>query len=265
MSIILNSQKLEIPGIKTLSWLDGNPKIKYVTDKDKREKIIRAIVIHTHEGKLNRAYKPGLGPNTTMDERLAMYQTSTDRYVSWDYTIDLNGDVTCQNDPFIDYTWHGNNTNKYTLGIELIQEADGSLYSEQLDKAVLFLDFLTNKLGIQRQIPWDKTKNQPCLVQIPRIQNGNGQDVVGVYGHVNITSQRGPGDPGPHIFNKLKQAGYEGFDLNSNEDINIWKNRQQSLNLAKVDGLPLKDTVTALKNSGKKSGLFIERPVDLLI
>lgn len=264
MSIIINSKKFEIPGIKTVCWADAGSKIKYVTDKDNRAKTIRGIVIHTHEGKLNRVLKPGLGPNTTMDDRLASYQTNTDRYVSWDYTIDLNGDVTCQNDPAVHYTWHGNNTNPYTLGIELIQESDGSLYDHQLDKVVLFLDFLTNKLGIQRQIPWDKTKNEPVLTQIPRIRDGNGQNVVGIYGHVNITSQRGIGDPGSHIFNKLKAAGYEGFELNKNEDVDTWKARQTQLGLT-ADGLPLKDTVEKLKISGNKSGLFVERPIDLLI
>lgn len=264
MSIIINSKAFEIPGLKTSCWADPGSKIKYVTDKDPRNRVIRGIVLHTHEGKLNRVLKPGLGPNTTIDERLASYQTNTDRYVSWDYTIDLNGDVTCQNDPWIHYTWHGNNTNPFTLGIEMIQESDGSLYDQQLDKVVLFLDFLTNKLGIQRQIPWNKSKNEPVVTQVPRIRDGNGQNVVGVYGHVNVTSNKGPGDPGFHIFNKLKNAGYETFDFNRNEDMDTWKLRQAQLGLV-PDGLPLKDTVEKLKLAGKKSGLFIERPIDLLI
>lgn len=98
MSIIIDGKKFNIPGLNTVCWDDGNPKIKYVTDKEIRSRQTRLIVMHTHEG-IKGQLLEGFGPNTTIDERLAMYQTSTDRYVSWDGTIDQNGDITWQNDP----------------------------------------------------------------------------------------------------------------------------------------------------------------------
>ena len=224
MSIVINKIKEEIPGVKTVSWADNDPKVKYVTDKNKRTRTVRAIVAHTHEGILGKILD-GIGPNTTIDERLASYQTQTDRMVSWDYTCDKNGDFTCQNDPLVDYTWHGNGTNPVSLGIEFIQNLpSGDLYKEEIDKGVLFIDFLTARLGIQRQIPWDKTKNKPVLTQLRRL--ATCEDFVGVCGHVHITSNRGPGDPGPWLFLALKEAGYELFDINSEEDKKAWKQRQ---------------------------------------
>lgn len=269
MSIIINTKKYEIPGLKTLSWVDGDPKIKYVTDKNKRERKIRGIVCHTHEG-LRGKVLPGTGPNTTIDERLAMYQTNTDRYVSWDYTIDQNGDVICQNDPMIDYTWQGNMTNGYTLGFEMVQKlygnGTGDLFENEIKAAVTLIDFLTLVLGIQRQIPWDSVHNKPASKVITRMETG--KDVVGIYGHRNITEKRGEGDPGDAIFYALKDAGYECFDYGKNEDIKTWKERQSSLGMATEDqdGLALDKTISFIKSTNKsKTGLWVSRPIDQLV
>lgn len=270
MSVIIKGKQQEVPGVKTECWKDPGTKVKMVTDKDKRTRAIRGIVCHTHEG-LRGTVLPGFGPNTTLDERLALYQVTTDRYVSWDYTIDMNGDVTWQNDPTVFYTWQAGNSqsNSCTLGFEFIQKIVGStgdLYQGQIDKAVVMIDFITAKLGIQRQIPWDKTKDKPVQGVLTRLRDG-GSDFVGIYGHRNITSNRGPGDPGDGIFLALRAAGYETFDLSSKEDITIWKQRQQMLGIigADQDGLPLTKTVAALKASGHKHGMWVSRPIDSLI
>lgn len=263
MTIVIGKQPEQIPGIDTVSWVDGNSKVKYVTDKNKRERKVRGVVMHTHEGVLGTLLD-GLGPNTTMDERLASYQTSTDRYVSWDYTLDKNGDLTCQNDPLEDYTWHGNGTNPVTVGVEMIQNTpSGDLYRDQILKMVTVLDYLTARLGIQRQIPWNKKDNKPVLKQLSRLALGT--DFVGVYGHVNVTSNKGPGDPGPWIFNALRDAGYELYDINSEEDKKVWKQRQADLGMADPDGLPLTATVQALKAAGRKHGIWVPRPIDALL
>lgn len=265
--IIINGKKYEIPGIKTKSWVDDS-KTKYVTDKDKRERAIRAIVCHTHKGERGKVI-PGIGPDTTIDEKLALYQVVTDRYVSWDYTIDGNGDITCQNDPAVDYTWQATTVNPFTLGFEMIQvHNNGDLYESELDSAVLLIDFLTYTLGIQRQIPWNKKKNEPNLKQIKRLLDG-GTDVVGIYGHVNQTANRGEGDPGPGIFIKLKEAGYELFDYDKEEDLNTWKERQKNLGFQEkdCDGIALSKTRNKMieLGIGNKNGLWVSRPIDNLI
>jgi hypothetical protein len=218
MTVVIGGTREEIPGIASVCWLDGNPKVKYVTDKKKRERVCRGIVCHTHEGVLGELLE-GLGPNTTMDERLAMYQTQTDRIVSWDWTQDQNGDVTWQNDPLVDYTFHGNQVCDVTVGFELIQKVrrnskgevvGGDLYSGQIAAAVLMIDFITARLGIQRQIPWDKKRNRPVRGVVGRIAAGGG-DVVGIYGHRNITTNRGAGDPGDAIFGTEPVITTEGL------------------------------------------------------
>lgn len=275
MSIVVNKQKYEVPGLETKSWVDNVSWIKYITDKNPRSRQIRSIVAHTHEGILSDLVQ-GMGKKSKIQENLVKYQTNTDRNVSWDYTIDMDGEVICQNDPLIDYSWQGNNLNPISLGFELVQDKNEQdskrrvLYSGQIEKTVLLIDFLTATCGIQRQIPWNKKENKPNLKQIARlsVSGGNGTDLVGIIGHVNITSQRGAGDPGPHLFYALRDAGYELFDMDTAEDLKVWKERQKQIcgfQDAECDGIPLKKTVEALKQKGYEHGIFVSRPIDALI
>lgn len=259
MSIIINKQKYEVKDLKTKSWEDDVSWIKHITDKSVRTKPIKNIVMHTHEG-IESQLLQGAGIDSKIDEALARYQVNTERQVSWDYTVDLNGDVICQNDPSQYYSWQAGQFNPSSLGIEMVQqnkEGIRYLYKDQIDKTVLLLDFLTAALGIQRQIAWKDGK--PVLTQVQRIINKN--DFIGIVGHVQLTRDRGKGDPGEHIFNALKEAGYECFNLSTNEDIEIWKQRQLSLGV-ESDGIPGKKTVDALKSKGYKNGLWVSRPID---
>lgn len=264
MSIILNAQKLEIPGIKTISWEDPEAKalgIKEVTDKSPRKTWIRGIVCHTSKG-IEGPLVPGFGPNTDIDVKLARYQTSTDRDVSWDYTGDFNGEWLVQNDPLKHYTWHASNVNGYTCGFELVQDSTGKLYEGQIAKAVELIDFLTAKLGIQRQIPWDVKNDRPLRGTVARIKAG-GSDVVGIYAHYHQTTNRGFGDPGRWLQEALRDAGYETYAFDG-DDKEAWKQRQTALGIT-ADGVPGPGTVRALAASGKKHGMFVSRPIDNLI
>lgn len=250
-----------IPGLNVKNWKDGISWIKYITDKSPRNKSIRKIIVHTHEGLISKLL-PGIGPNSTMDEALARYQVNTEREVSWDYTVDLNGDVTAQNDPMVDYSWHAGYMNPRSVGIEMVQqnkEGTRYLYEEQINKTVLLIDFLTAALGIQRQIAWDTDNNKPVLTQIQRVIDY--RDFTGILGHVNLTKDKGKGDPGEHIFYALKEAGYECFNLSKKEDLEIWKQRQKTLGID-ADGIPGPKTVEALKARGCKNGMWVQRPID---
>jgi hypothetical protein len=239
MSIILNEQKIEIPTIKTLSWQDPEASafgIKEVTDKSSRKTWIRAIVCHTTKGKLGQLL-PGFGPKTDRAIKYAKYQTQTDRDVSWDFTCDFDGNWIVQNDPLKFYTWHAGAVNGYTCGFEIVQDETGNMYENQVAKAVEFIDFLTAKLGIQRQIPWDVKNNKPFKYTIERIAGSNhGKDVVGVYCHYHQTNNRGFGDPGPWLQIALKEAGYETYAFDG-DDREVWKERQKTLGI-EADGVP---------------------------
>lgn len=276
MSIVLNGVSMEIPNVKTTSWVGptitqlGDLQVKKATKTSKRKKWLRGIVCHTVHGKLGNLL-PGIGPDTNMDVHYAKYQVSTDRSVSWDFTCDLDGSWLIQNDPVKEYTWQATHCNSFTCGFEMIQLENGDMYEGQIQKVVEFVDFLTAKLGIQRQIPWDTKRDKPVLSQVKRLSDkdyGAGEDVVGVYSHVNLTSNRGKGDCGPWLPVALAAAGYEKFCFDDYDDKITWQDRQQrllSMSSEGSDGIPGPSTVEALKSAGYKHGMFIRRPVDDLI
>lgn len=263
MGIIHKDRNIQVPGLDIKSWLDDRS-IKQVTDRDQRSTWIRAFILHTVHGKLG-SVKPGKGPPGPLAERYANYQVNTDRDVSWDYTEDLDGSFLVQNDPTKHYTWQAGSANRYTLGMEMVQEDNGDLYSEQIDKAVTFIDVITALNGIQRVIPWNTAEDKPITKKIDRLETC--KDFVGVLAHFHQTTNRGPGDPGPHIFYALKAAGYKLLDPRRNEDLDYWKAIQRSagMNVTDADGVPGPKTRRLLRDIGKKHGMMVSRPVDSLI
>ena len=232
MSIILNEQLITIPGVKTVSWKDPEAQslgLKEVSHKSTRNTWVRGIVCHTIHGKLGKLL-PGLGPDTSIDIAQAKYQVNTTREVSWDFTCDMNGEWLIQNDPLKSYTWQATSVNGYTCGFEMVQHDNGDLYEGQIAKAVEFIDFLTAKLGIQRQIPWDMKNNCPPKGIVNRIAGPNsGKDVVGVYNHSHQTTNRGYGDCGPWLPIALKNAGYLTFNFDGDDDKMFWKDKQKNI------------------------------------
>jgi hypothetical protein len=265
MSIVLNGEKIATPGLETFSWLDDH-NVPKTTDVNPRTQWLRAIVMHTVSGKVG-GLKPGLSAPSSRAESYAKYQANTSRDVSWDYTIDTDGTIIASNDPLKFYTWQATSVNPFTLGIELVQEDNGDLYEGQMDVAVRFLDLLTRELAdrghpIQRQVPMTMD-GKPVKGIVKRIEDSSqAKNFSGVVGHRNQTTNRGPGDPGDHIFNALLKAGYKGFNLDANDDVRFWKDIQTRLNLSPADGIPGRGTQQALIAAGYKHGLMVTRPGD---
>ena len=110
--------------------------------------------------------------------------------------------------------------------------------------------------------------NCPYKKTVNRIAgSNNAKDVVGVYSHYMQTTSRGYGDPGPYIQQALKDAGYETYAFDGDDDKTVWKARQRAIGIVAgdCDGIPGPATVRALKASGKAHGMFVSRPIDALI
>src|SRR5262249_12607049 len=120
--------------------------------------------------------------------------------------------------------------------------------------------WLTARFGIQRQIP--RSYRGP----ITRLAAG-GRDVVGVYGHRDVTDRRGIGDPGGESMRLLARAGLEPRDFEVQEGPREWTQRQKYLNAGYrsglvVDGIPGKTTWRALHDAGRVAGMWVPRPGD---
>ena len=171
--------------------------------------------------------------------------------------VGVDGKVHCLADLLRDATYQAGPANEYTVGVELVQGNDGSVFRGQLDALLLTLDALTRELGIQRQI--NVSKGFP----IRRLVQG-GTDVVGIYESTDALGKvKGVLSP---VFDFLGEAGYEKLDFFRGLDKVEWKNRQLWLNSRganlEEDGVPAPSTVEALKRSGYTHGLWVSRPTD---
>lgn len=262
--IVIAGNQEQVPGISVLSWLD-NPILRLKAVEDMRQRYtpwVRAICLHTTKGvpggtdNRPQVIKPGMGPFMNAAVASAKDWATDGRHAGAHLLIDFDGSVACMADLAKEAAYHAGEVNEVTIGIEIFQGSQAEMYDGQLGMVVKLLDWLTKRFGIQRQIHWPYRNN----VVVPRIASG-GQDVVGVYGHRDVTTNRGLGDPGDAVFQKLITAGYESYNMILAQDKAAWMSRQTQLGIT-ADGVPGPGTVAALKAAGRSHGLWVARPGD---
>lgn len=253
MSLILDGVSFPTPFHST-SWLEDTHFRIDANDRAMRPTgmWVRGITLHTTHGKYPQPLKPGLGKGGSALANLQYWNRSAD-YASAHLLVDRDGVIYQTADLVTEGTWHATTVNPVTIGVEICQGSDGSLYQGQIDTVVAMCDWLTATLGIQRQIP-QNYENKP----ITRLVAG-ARDFVGIFGHRDQSANRGRGDPGDIVMSALHAAGYEQFNLTQNEDLIAWKKRQSDLGLV-PDGVPGKRTVASLLSAGHKDGLWVQRP-----
>ena len=208
MSLVIDGQRIETPGMETISWLD-DPAVPRVKDGRRRvPQSARAVVLHTVHGKLGPLSDAASAPSVRA-ERYARYQAGTAREVSWHITVDTDGTIVQSTDVAAWTCWHATSVNGWTVGVELVQEADGTVYRPQLAAVVALCDLLCARLGIERRVP--ARAGVPIVGVVSRLTGTDGP-WSGVFGHRNQTRNRGPGDPGSSVFLALLAAGYAGVE-----------------------------------------------------
>jgi hypothetical protein len=219
------------------------------------------LVLHTTKGLPAKAGDPpqrvltGIGAPVNAGLRTAHYWSQDGRQAGAHLVVDHDGTIACCCDLRDDAAYHAGVVNQRSIGIEIYQGAGAELYAGQLEVVLLLCDWLTHRFTIQRQLP-HRYPGGP----LHRLELG-GEDCVGVFGHRDVTVNRGPGDPGTSVFDLLRQAGYEPFDFEHGGDRRVWTDRQQGLGLP-ADGVPGPQTVAALRAAGRPAGLWIVRPGD---
>lgn len=211
LGLVINRSRVLVPGVSVTTWLDDPKRAPPITDGRSISAPPRAFVWHTSKGIICRTLAPDAIPST-IAETLALYQSRTEREVSWHITVDTDGDVLQQADPARWMCWHAGSANAWSLGAELVQrDATGTLTAPQIRAAADVTDAVCLALAIPRRVligpdgaPWTK--------QVKDLQStkagGRAQTWAGVIGHVHLTTDRGPGDPGPMIFEELISRGY---------------------------------------------------------
>lgn len=263
MSLVIDGKQEDVPGLDCTSWLDDAriPRLARANDARPRStRWVRGLVLHTTKGipggrdHRPQVIRPGLGPGAERGLAVARYWSTSKLLSGAHLIIDFDGKITQVADLMTECAFHAGTVNDVTIGIEIYQGSEAELYDGQLDVVVHLCDFLTRRFGIQRQIP-DRYRGP-----MPALEAG-GRTIVGIYGHRDATGNRGEGDPGNAVFDKLALAGYERISLNQTIYKETWKRRQVSLGV-EADGVPGPATVRAIAASGRKHGMWIARPGD---
>lgn len=263
MGFIVDGKVVEVPGLVVRSWLDDpSLRLRIPGDGAPRDTHwVRSVCLHTTKGwpdtlrdPRQQKVLPGAG-NAGSAAGTVHYWANDSTHAGAHVVVDFDGSFVCCADLLSEKSYHAKTLNDVSIGVEIYQGSKAEMYEVQLEKVVEFCDWATKFFGIQRQV------HLPYQGPIDRLGLGKGDDAVGVFGHRDQTSDRGPGDPGDAIMQRLVAAGYESFDFANNEDRSAWSARQQQLGTA-VDGIPGPGTVKALIAAGKPSGMWVARPGD---
>lgn len=213
--LVIGGARVAVPGVRVVTWLDDARTAPPITDGRARAAGgVQAIVMHTSRGRRAKV-RDGARPSDR-GERLARYQSRTERSVSWHLTIDTDGDVLQQADLATWMAWHVEEANGWTVGAELVQHRDSpDLWRVQIDAAVAVVEATCAALNIPRRL-FVGPDGKPWLKPVPELlmkkYGGPGGRWGGVLGHCQLVPDevRGPGDPGDGIFRALLDAGFEG-------------------------------------------------------
>lgn len=264
--IVIDGKQEQVPGVASVSWLeDQRFRLAPEDSRTRGTHWVRSLFLHSTQGMFPQRIIPGVGPSRaakTVDWwRTGLRPDGKPVQSAAHLIVDSDAVTYCLADLVQRAAFHAGTVNEVSIGIEITQEPDGDIYQAAIDATVLLVDYLTLRLGIQRQFHGPYRAHP-----IERLSAG-GQNCIGVFGHRDQTEERGRGDPGDVIFAALQAAGYERFDFGAGNDLTEWRDRQGSLQRfghpeVQADGVPGPITVAALRKMGHPGGLWVTRPVD---
>lgn len=253
--LVIDGAEYRVPNVNVESFL-GNPKLARGAEdgRARRTRWVRMQINHTTKGipggrnRTPQVLRPGAGPDAGRDERVASFWTNSPRQSGAHTIIDTDGSIGQVADLLTVAMYHAGAVNEFSVGHEIFQDSDASIWEASLRSCVAMNVAICQLMGIQLQI------HRPYQGPIRRLREG-GKDCVGIFGHHDVTSNRGPGDPGELIKDFLVDAGAEVFDFSAGEDRAAWSERQRELGVVD-DGVPGPQTVAALREAGYRDGIW---------
>lgn len=110
--------------------------------------------------------------------------------------IDADGSVYQIADLSTRAMYHCVGYNQVSIGVEVVQQSDSSLFAAQLSSVVELCEWLALRFALPRSVAMPYTGVRDVV------------DGVGVLGHRDLSSNRGSGDPGDFVMGALVDAGW---------------------------------------------------------
>ena len=124
------------------------------------------------------------------------YWSRTDRIGAAHILIDADGAVYQIADLSTRAMYHCVGYNQVSIGVEVVQQSDSSLFAAQLVSVVALCSWLADAFKLPRSVAMPYTGVRDVV------------DGVGVLGHRDLSSNRGSGDPGDFVMEALVDAGW---------------------------------------------------------
>ncbi len=205
--LVIDGADVRVPGLTVVSWRD-DARLRLRMGNDGRARRpgehVRRIVLHTTRGipggsdQRPQVIHPGLGPPGMAAENNAIYWARAPSCAGAHLVVDYDGSVVCTADLAREVSYHAGRVNGDTIGIEIVQGSDAGLYEGQLACVVTLVDFLCARFALER------------TAQYP--YRGPGDPVASVLGHRDVDTNRGRGDPGDAVMERLVAAGFKPID-----------------------------------------------------
>lgn len=255
--LLIDGRLVPVPGYEIISpnetpWAHLSAEDGRVRSNRPQQAILHKTIADNPEVVL-----AGRGPHGG-DEDVARMWAKDPRSSAAQNVTACDGRTVCLADLARVSSWHDGNyqSNLLAYGHEMKEVKGGGVYQATLDACLEITLVATALLGIQWQCPIRYVDNKP----LRRFANG-GRDLVGIFGHRDVSDSRNRWDPGDAIFEMLRHRGVEAFDFAAREDIDVWGERQEwlaGLGYYKggIDGVPGPKTTAALKQAGFPGGIW---------
>ena len=169
---------------------------------------VSAIVLHTTKGFPDETQRrpqtvnerPALPAECGARDTIAMWRRGG-TFAGAHFVLDSDGVVYQCADPATDAAYHAGHVNGYTIGIEVSQRGDSSLYRAQLVALPALVGALSDLFALPRRVAMPYQGHARAGIESER----------GVFGHRDCDENRGFGDPGDYLPQCLVDAGWEKF------------------------------------------------------
>lgn len=255
--LLINGQPVLVEGVRVLS--PGELPWAHLSQEDFTTRLNRPQMAILHktiadDPELALAGKPPTGGAGGAQYTIEAWQKDPKSSAA-QLVTGHDGTTVCLADLVRTCAWHGNQANLLSYGHELKEVVGGGYYPAAMTAVVLTTLRATRAMGIQWQCPVTYTG------PLARFRNG-GSNLIGIFGHRDITDSRNRWDPGDDVFHALEMRHVEPFDFRAGQDLDVWAGRQKWLKGlgyypdGAIDGVPGPRTTAALRALGFPDGIF---------
>lgn len=213
--LVIGGRRVVVPGVNVINYLD-DASLALTTRSCARRKNNRSVefvVLHTTKGLpsgddttpqsvRDEAAEPR---HCTARKTVAYWAREDARVGGAGLVLDADGTVLCLCDLLEVAAYHCVGMNQRSVGIEVTQQGDASLFRRQLEVVAAMCSVLAREFDLPRTVAMPYTGCRAVMVDGGY---ASGLEGVGFLGHRDASDNRGFGDPGDFVMQALVDAGW---------------------------------------------------------